>query len=113
MPLAVVERAAHQRDLLVALEADAAHLLVRRRGDFHVAADPEAAHLALRLRFLFPSGEIRNIASLERLLENRPEIAAVDRHLRRVLVRNLRRLHMVAAPELEAIDAHLARRLVD
>ena len=44
--LAVVERAGDDGDGAVGLEADAAHLLRRRRGDFEEAADAEAAHLA-------------------------------------------------------------------
>src|SRR5205823_9080186 len=106
--LAVVERAADERDLLVALEADAAHLLVRRRGDFHVAADPEAPELAARFRLVFSFGKTFNVARRERLLEDGAEIAALHRHLRRVLVLNLRGLDMFAAPSIDAFDAHLA-----
>ena len=47
--LAVIERAGNDGDVAIRLEADAAHFLVRRRGDFEIAADAEAAQLAALL----------------------------------------------------------------
>src|SRR5947207_325337 len=94
------------------VETDAAHLLVRRRGDFHVAADAEAAQFAFSLRFLSAPGKARHLARRERLLEDRAEVAAIHRHRGSVLVRDLGGLEMVAPADLEAVDAELARRLV-
>src|SRR3989442_353525 len=64
VPLPVVERPADERDAALVLEPDAAHLLVRRRGDFHVAADAEAAQPAARLGLFLPPGKAGDIAGL-------------------------------------------------
>src|SRR5439155_23149902 len=77
MALAVIERAGDDGDGAVGLEADAAHLLVRRRRHFQVGADAEAAQppalpgFALALPKTLPLGE------LDRVLEHGGKIAAV------------------------------------
>jgi hypothetical protein len=80
MALAVVERAGDDGHVAVSLEADAAHFLVRRRGDFQIAADAEPAQLprffASRLRCL----EAFHCRRLDRALEHGGEIAAVVLH---------------------------------
>src|SRR5262249_18317287 len=75
--LPVVERAGDDGDGAVRLEANAAHFLARRRGDFEEAADPEPAHLAALAALAFPAPEALDVGGLERVLEHAGKIAAV------------------------------------
>ena len=75
--LAVIERAGEDGDAAVGVEADAAHLLVGGRGDFEIAADADAAQLAALLALALALGEALPVGSLQRLLEDRREVAAV------------------------------------
>ena len=69
--LAVVERAGDDGDVAVGLEADAAHLLHRRRRDLEIVADADAAQLAARLALCLARGEARDVGELQRLVEQR------------------------------------------
>src|SRR5262249_59125194 len=71
MALAVVERAGDDGHRAVGFEADAAHLLVGRRGHLEIAPDAEAAQEAALLRFPAPRRKSLPIGELERLLEHR------------------------------------------
>ena len=113
MTLAVVERAGDDGDVAVAFEADAAHLLVRRRGDFQIAADAEPAQLAALLRLALALFEALHVGDLDRVLEQRGEIAAVVLHAGRGLVGDLAWLDLVAPAQREAVDAHLLGGAVD
>ena len=79
--LAVVERAGDDGDGAVGLEADAAHLLVGRRGDFEIVAD--AAMPRSLPRFLLSRlalGKAFQSASFRAWSSTRREFAAVVGH---------------------------------
>ena len=111
--LAVVERAGDDGDIAVGLEADAAHLLHRRRGDLEIVADAQPAQLAARLALGLARVEARDVGELQRLVEERGELAAVVGRARRRLEGHLLGLDVVALAHLDLVDAHLARRGVD
>ncbi len=71
--LAVVERAGDDRDGAVGLEADAAHLLRWRCGDFEEAAEAETAHLAALAALALALAEALHVRELERVLEHARE----------------------------------------
>ena len=77
MALAVVERAGDDGDVAVGFEADAAHFLGRRRGDLEIVADAQPAQLAARLALGLALLEARDVGHLQRLVEERGELAAV------------------------------------
>src|SRR4051794_32709588 len=56
MTLSVIERAGDDGDRAIGFEADAAHLLARRRGDFEEAANPKPAHLSAFAALAFAAG---------------------------------------------------------
>jgi hypothetical protein len=80
MALAVVERAGDNGDRAVRLEADAAHLVRRRRGDLEILADAEAAQQAALAALGTAGGEARDIGEGEGVLEKGRKISAVVLH---------------------------------
>ena len=111
--LPVIERAGDDGDGAVGLEADAAHFLARRRGDFEKAADAEPAHLAALAALALAAREALDVGGLERLLEHGGEIAAVIVAAGGRLARDLARPDLVAPAQLEPIDAHLGGGGID
>jgi hypothetical protein len=78
--LAVIEGAGNDRHIAVRLEADAAHLFVRRGGDLQIAADADAAQLAALLRLALARLEAVPVGKLDRAIEHLGELAAVVFH---------------------------------
>ena len=76
MALPVVERAGDDGDRPVGLEADAAHLVARRRRDLEIVADAEAAELAAGAALGAPVREAGPVGGRDGALEERREIAA-------------------------------------
>ena len=105
--LAVIERPRDDRDRAVALEADAAHLLLRRRRHLEVVPDTAATQLAARAALRLALLEALPVRSGQRLLEERGEITAVIGGLRRRFEGDLAGLDVVALAELDAVDAEL------
>src|SRR4051812_3795145 len=101
MPLPVVERAGDERHAAGVVELEAAHFLVRRRRDLEIAADAEPTQAPALLRLFAPLRKA--FCGLHRLLEYPRKVAAVERHPRRRLPRDLARPHVVAPAELEPI----------
>src|SRR5204863_3974689 len=64
--LAVIERAGAERNAAVGVEADAAHFLVGRRGDFEEAADADAAHAAALLALALSLVEAFPVRGIQR-----------------------------------------------
>src|ERR1700687_4693943 len=77
----------------------------RAAGMFEHAGNAEAAIFAVLLRVAAATLEISVIGKLERLVEHRREIAAVDRGADRGLVRHRRFFYQIAPPQLDRIDA--------
>ena len=113
MALAVIERAGDQRHRAVGLEADAAHFLVRRRGDFEIRADAEPAQLAALLAFAPAGREALHVGGFERILEHAGEIAAVICHVGGGIERDLRGADVVLLAQRNPVDAHLGGRGID
>src|SRR5262249_26217534 len=111
--LAVVERAGDDRHRPVRLEANAAHLLRWRRGDFEVAADAEPAYLAALAAFPLAPSKAAQVRNFERMLEHAGKIAAVIRVAGGRLARNIARANHVAAAQFQAIDLELRGGHVD
>ena len=108
--LAVVERAGADGDAAVGVERDAAHLLVGRRGDFEIAADADAAQLAALLALALALVEALPVGGLERLLQDRREVAAVIGGAGGGLARDLALADLVLAAKLDAVEAASRRR---
>ena len=84
----------------------------RAAGMFEEAGNSEAAIFAALGRFPPPCAKSGNVAELQRLFEDRREIAAVVDGADRRLVRNCGAPDEVAAAQLDPVDAADARGLV-
>ena len=113
MALAVIERAGDDRHGAVLLEMEAAHLVARRRGDLEVAADAAAAELACLAAVAQPRLVAAPIGDLERLREQRREIAAVVDGPGRGRPGQLLRRDQVAPPQGRLVDPHFRGGRVD
>src|SRR4029077_8773044 len=103
MALAVIKRAGDDGDAAIRIEADAAHLLALRRGDFEIGADAAAADPAARAALGPAPLEALPIRGLQRVIEHGAEIAAVVVHVGRRLVRDRARRDVITAPQLELV----------
>ena len=113
MALAVIERPGDEGHGAVRLEADAAHFLVGRRGDFEIAADRDAAQPAAFLALPPSPGKTFPVGKVERVLEHRREIAGVVGLVGCRRERNFSRPDVVAPAQFQPIDTGFARRGVD
>src|SRR5689334_270860 len=83
MALAVVERAADERNAAVLVEGDLGELLVRRRGHLEIGADRDAAQLAVALALALALRKAGIVGKLQRVVHDAGEIAGVVHHARR------------------------------
>ena len=96
-----------------ASKRDAAHLLVGRRGHFEIAADADAAQLAALLALALALVEALPVGGVQRLLQDRREVAAVVGRAGRGLPGDFALADLVLAAQLDAVEAGLGRGVVD
>ena len=91
----------------VGLEADAAHLVHRRRRDLEILADADAAELAAGAALGAPVREAGPVGGRDGAIEERRELARIVGVVGRRPVGHRVRRDVVAAAELDAVDAGL------
>src|SRR5262249_42182244 len=111
--LPVIERAGDDSDRAVGFEADAAHLLAGRRGDFEKVAEAQPTHLSALTASAFAAPEAFPVGGFQRPLEQARKVAAVVIASRSRLERKLARPDLVAPAQLQAIDTDLGRGGID
>ena len=112
MALAGVLHVERQQKMLAAGKAQHGAFERRAAGMFEHAGNAEPAIFAALGRFALALLEVVVVGKLQRLVEDRLEVAGVVGGADRGLVRHLRFLDQIAPPQLHRIDAGQARRLV-